>query len=172
VLTTIIYSLATYDSNLDVWLLEHDANPNALDFRCQKSIDCAAYAERLESVKLSVNGGTNMIECLALIAVMMAEEFREDIARYLLAQGVNNNILERNIDGDGNEREIPTSYFGSALHVHRAIEKKNTVRVRWLLQNGADRNIKSLPPFRTQLLQLTEWDDLNEIAEILRTEHL
>src|ERR1700712_1233799 len=120
--------MAATEPTLVKWLLDNGANPNKLDFRCQEALIYAAANEHFESVKLLVEGGQNMKECRGVIAVMMGEIFRPDIAQYLLDQGVDINILERNVDDEGNERDIPNSYYGTALH--RAVEKEDPVRVR------------------------------------------
>jgi len=76
------------------------------------------------------------------------------------------NILERSVDNEGIEREFPNSYYGTALH--RAIESRDAERVKWLLERGADRSIKSLPPFCTTPMQLAEWDELDKIVDLLK----
>lgn len=147
-------------------MLHHGADPNVLDFRYQVACEYAAYDGQLDTIKLIVDAGTNVQESRGLVAVMAAKTLRPDIAQYFLDVGVDINILERSVDAEGTEREVPNSYYGTALH--RAIKSRDVEKVKWLLERGADKSVKSLPPFCTTPMQLAEWDELDEIVNLLK----
>jgi ankyrin repeat protein len=83
------------------------------------------------------------------------------IMAYLLDSGIDINRLQR-VD----EPDAATPLTGTALH--HAVNRRDAERVRFLLQRGANRDVKGFRGFTA--LEAAEAMGLNEMAEVLRNE--
>ncbi len=84
---------------------------------------------------------------------------------FLLAHGVDIDRLEREFDAQGDPLYL-TVFSGTALH--RAVERNDAERVRFLLQRGANRHVKGLKGLTP--LEAAEEYKLNDMVDILRKE--
>ncbi|EON66585.1 hypothetical protein W97_05831 [Coniosporium apollinis CBS 100218] len=152
------------DENLVKWHLEHGADPNIPSRRGFTPLDSAGYNGSFNTIKYLISHGANLQDTMALISAAASERTNSDtfeIMTFLLDHGVDIDCVERVY-----EPLAATVYYGTALH--RAVEREDAERVRFLLQRGANRHIKGFEG--VSALEVAEMRELKEMADILRNE--
>ncbi|OCK73027.1 ankyrin [Lepidopterella palustris CBS 459.81] len=146
------------------WHLEHGADPNLHSGTRNTPLVLAAYWGSVHVVKSLVSYGAKLEGTEAVIAAAASMNENPEpikIMAYLLDSGVDIDRLQC-VD----EAEATTFFTGTALH--QAVEKQDVERVRFLLQRGANRNIKGFRGFTP--IEAAEIMGLNEMTDILRVE--
>lgn len=128
------------DEALVKWFLEHGADPNIHSDRDGVSpLDIAASISTTAVIALFLEHGARVENSNALHA---AARGRSGIPMmgYLLDQGVDINALEHQHNPEYFERR---KHFGFGTALHCAAQRGSKERIQYLLERGADREIKN-----------------------------
>lgn len=148
--------------NLVIWHLEHGADPNIPSYRGYTPLDSAPLTSSLNTVKALISHGADLQKTRALITA--AESYNVnpapvEIMALLLDHGVDIDRVEIMYDPFD-----ATVFAGTALH--RAVEKQDAERVRFLLWRGANRHVKGFKGLMA--LEAAEARGLRDMVDILR----
>ncbi|KAH0555920.1 hypothetical protein GP486_006133 [Trichoglossum hirsutum] len=161
--TTSLSGVLKSDKLVD-WHLEHGADPNLHLGRGGTPLERAAVEGSVHAVKSLMSHGARLEGSDALIAAAASMNENPEpikIMAHLLDSGVDINRLQNVRDPDA-----ATPLTGTALH--QAVERGDAERVRFLLQRGANRDVKGFQGLTA--LEAAEAMRLNQMADVLRSE--
>lgn len=121
------------------WFLDHGADPNLHGARNLSPLDTAAYSSTIAVIALLLEHGAKLQNSNALHAATRRPNGIPMMA-YLLDRGFDINAIEHQYSPEYFER-MKVHGFGTALH--SAVRKGKKDRIQFLLDRGADREIRS-----------------------------